>query len=73
MTFSFSCLPLIIIIQAFGINGSKTILSKDTNLEFLMGNRGGLSFYDAKIACIGYSCSGKTHTLTLLFQHFNFY
>ena len=30
----------------------------DKNLEFLMGNRVGLSFYDAKTANSAYKCSG---------------
>ena len=32
--------------------------SLDPNLQFLMGQRAGLSFYDIKMACIGYNCSG---------------
>lgn len=33
-------------------------MSIDPHLQFLMGQRAGLSFYDIKMACIGYNCSG---------------
>ena len=45
--------------KAFGINSQKTIEAIDKNLEFLMGNRAGLSFYDAKTANLAYKCYGK--------------
>ncbi len=52
-------LNLLEIKKAFGINSSKTIIPKDKNLEFLMGNRVGLSFYDIKLANLAYKCSGS--------------
>ncbi|CAF1127322.1 unnamed protein product, partial [Brachionus calyciflorus] len=44
---------------AFAINLRKTIQVKDKNLEFLLGNRDGLSFYDAKMANVAYKCDSK--------------
>ena len=44
---------------AFGINSQKTIEALDKNLEFLMGNRVGLSFYDSKTVSLAYKCSGN--------------
>ena len=35
---------------------NKTIIARDRNLEFLMGNRAGLSFYDIKTANKAYKC-----------------
>ena len=47
------------LIKAFGISSKKTIEAKDKNLEFLMGNRAGLTFYDIKTANLAYKCSGN--------------
>jgi hypothetical protein len=41
---------------AFSANGNKTIIAKDRNLEFLMGNRVALSFYDKKMVNKAYMC-----------------
>ena len=38
---------------------NKTIVARDKNLEFLMGNRAGLSFYDIKTANLAYKCSSN--------------
>ncbi|RNA39322.1 blastula protease 10-like [Brachionus plicatilis] len=45
--------------NAFSMSFLKTIEPKDKNLEFLLGNREGLSFYDAKMANLAYKCSNK--------------
>ena len=45
--------------KAFSKNMNKTIVARDRNLEFLMGNRAGLSFYDIKTANLAYKCSSK--------------
>lgn len=45
--------------KAFSVGFLKTIEPKDSNLEFLLGNREGLSFYDAKMANLAYKCSSN--------------
>ena len=59
--------------KAYGINGSQTMQSLDPNLQFLMGQRAGLSFYDIKMACIGYKCSGLKEDFIKVLRNIKLY
>ncbi|OWF50002.1 blastula protease 10-like [Mizuhopecten yessoensis] len=48
----------------FSKNGGSTIKARDSNLNFLLGRRIGLSFYDVIAANNAYKCSGKCNRKT---------
>lgn len=63
----------ILFLKAYGINGSQTMQSLDPNLQFLMGQRAGLSFYDIKMACIAYNCSGLKEDFIKVLRNIKLY
>ncbi|XP_060069520.1 blastula protease 10-like [Ylistrum balloti] len=50
----------------FSIDGTSTIQARDSNLNFLLGRRIGLSFYDVVAANNAYNCAGNCNKCRLL-------
>ena len=52
--------------QYFSSNDLETMISKDQNLGFLLGNDEDLTFYDIKTANLAYDCGGKYFSISSL-------